>query len=99
MATRKRTLYSPTRLDTLIALGQNGTAYDPDTQDQAIVIGGFIVAYARTPVDAEIKLAALVSQRNRTLRNLADQAAAQTESDAAWVNMGQAAEEAMGRAA
>ena len=94
---RKRTLWNPTELDRLVALGLSGTAYDPDTQDQAVVVAGFIVAYCRTPVEAEIKLSQLVSQRNRTLRNLADQASAQTERDVAWMEMARAAETALSR--
>lgn len=97
MATSKRTLYQPTKLDRLVALGETGTAYDPDTQDQAVVIAGFIVSYHRTPVEAEIALSRAMERRAKTLRNLADQAAVQTESDAAWQAMGQAAEESMGR--
>ena len=96
---RKRTLWQPTELDRLVALGESGTAYDPDTRDQAVVIAGFVVAYCRTPVEAEIKLHALVSTRNRTLRNLADQAAVQTANDQAWAEMAQAASEATSRKA
>lgn len=84
MATRKRTLYGPTKLDCLIANGETGTAYDPNTQDEAVVIAGYIVAYAPNPVMAEAKLTELRNNRNRALRNLADQAAVQTSSDEAW---------------
>lgn len=99
MAKRKRTLHGPTKLDSLIANGETGTAYDPDVQEEAIVVAGYIVGYARNPVLAEARLAELRISRARTLRNLADQAAAQTESDEAWQAMGQAAEEAMSRKA